>query len=105
MFAAMHPSGAVAHQCARAVVSLLLPPVAAPVHGGLFHSHTPSKAAAAIATAARLVALRISLRTAVLAHVSFLPIACSPFCVDGLNHVFFARLVSFRTAPNLSEGA
>lgn len=29
---------------------------------GLFHSHTPGSVAAAIATAARLVALRISLR-------------------------------------------
>lgn len=37
---------------------------------GAFHSHTPSSLAAAIATAARLVALRISRRTAVLAHVS-----------------------------------
>ena len=36
---------------------------------GLFHFHTPSSVAAAIATAARRVALRISLRTAVLAHV------------------------------------
>lgn len=36
---------------------------------GLFHSHTPSSAAAAIATAARLVALRIKRRTAVLAQV------------------------------------
>lgn len=37
---------------------------------GLFHFHTPSSAAAAIATAARLVARRISLRTAVLAQGS-----------------------------------
>lgn len=104
LFAAMHPSGVAAHQCARAVVSLLLTSVVAPVHGCFFHfhlrwqaaakrpgfatlgrgltnrsrwkpgtnrthSHTPSKAAAAIATAARLAARRISLRTAVLAHV------------------------------------
>lgn len=46
---------------------------AAAFHGvacGGLHSHTPSSVAAAIATAARLVALRISRRTAVLAHVS-----------------------------------
>lgn len=58
----------------------------------LFHSHTPSSVAAAIATAARLVALRISLRTAVLAHVSF------SFCMSPSS--FFACLVSFQTAPN-----
>lgn len=74
MFAAMHPSGAAAHQCARAVVSLLFS-VVAPVHGGLFHFHSPSSCAAAMATAARLAARRISLRTAALAQVS-----CS-FCI------------------------
>ena len=55
MFAAMHPSGAAAHPCAHAVVSLLLTSDVAPVHGGSFHS-TPSSSTAASATAARLVA-------------------------------------------------
>lgn len=55
---------------------------------GLFHSTAPSSVAAPIATAARLVALRISRRSAVLAHVSFSSIARSPFRVDGPNHVF-----------------
>lgn len=44
--AAMHPSGAAAHPCAHAVVSLLLTSDVAPVHGRLFHSHTPSSLAA-----------------------------------------------------------
>lgn len=50
---------------------------ACPQHGalhcrarGLFHFHSPSSCAAAMATAARLAARRISLRTAALAHVS-----------------------------------
>ena len=63
------------------------------------HSHTPSNAAAAIATAARLVARRISRRTAVLAQVwSSFSFGMSPVS-------FFARLASLRTDPNLSEGA
>lgn len=65
------------------------------------HSHTPSSVAAAIATAARLVALRISLRTAVLAHVSF-SFCMSPsslFCLFGVDpngSQNFGRLVNDR---------
>lgn len=63
---------------------------------GLFHSTNPSSLAAAIATAARLAARRTSLRNAALAHVSF------SFCMSSSS--FFARSLSIRTAPNLSEG-
>lgn len=71
MFAAMDPSGAAALICARALDSSLpRPSVAAPVHGGFFHSQS-SKSSIHISTSAARVKQRTSSAcTAEAAHSS-----------------------------------
>lgn len=55
MFPAMHPSGPVAHQCARDGISSRVDAVVGPVHGGLSHSSHPSKSLSQYRTTAERV--------------------------------------------------